>query len=71
MTAAESQRLTKRVGRVRLSNSPADYHRRALALATEVERIRGRLRSRGFVFKAATWEKYDEWRRSQTDPRFW
>jgi hypothetical protein len=50
---------------------PAEYHRRALKLWQQMERLNPNKRPRGFVFKAPTWALYEEWRRSQRNPRLW
>jgi len=49
----------------------ADYHRRALKLWQQMERLNPNRRPRGFVFKAPTRALYEEWRRAQLNPRLW
>lgn len=69
----ERQTQEKIVGR-RLphrTSSPADYHRRALVLQMEADRLNPFPKPRGFVFKAKTWEIYESWKRQQTNPRLW
>jgi len=49
----------------------AEYHRRALRLWQQMERLNPNKRPRGFVFKAPTRALYEEWRRAQLNPRLW
>jgi tRNA(Leu) C34 or U34 (ribose-2'-O)-methylase TrmL len=44
---------------------------RAGRLIREAARLARHPRPRGFIFKAKTWEDYECWRRSQTNPRLW
>ena len=62
---------TKVVGKVAVGNGPIEYHRRALKLWHRVQRLNPNPRLRGFVFKAPTRERYEEWRRAQLNPRLW
>jgi hypothetical protein len=63
--------LVKKVGKKRAALGPADYHRRALKLWRQMERLNPNRRPRGFIFKAPTRALYDEWRRAQLNPRLW
>jgi len=49
----------------------AEYHRRALKLWQQMERLNPNKRPRGFVFKAPTRALYEQWRRAQLNPRLW
>jgi hypothetical protein len=60
LTAAEAARLT-----------PEEALRRAWALQQQTDKLNPYPRPRGFVFKARTREEYENWRRSQTNPRLW
>ena len=62
---------TKVVGRVAVSHGPIEYHRRALQLWRRIQRLNPHPRPRGFVFKAPSRERYEEWRRAQLNPRLW
>ena len=64
-------RVTKFVGKLAISTGPIEYHRRALKLWQRVQRLNPNPRPRGFVFKASTRERYEEWRRAQLNPRLW
>jgi hypothetical protein len=63
----------KIVGRRRLEQplSPAACHRRAMRLIRAAERLNPYPKPRGFVFKAASWQAYEKWRRQQKNPRLW
>ena len=50
---------------------PADHLKRADALQVEFEKSCPYPKPRGFVFKAKTWEDYEQWRNSQDNPRLW
>jgi hypothetical protein len=63
--------LIKVVGRKAPTIEPAECHRRALKLWQQMERLNPNRRPRGFVFKAATRARYEEWRRAQLNPRLW
>jgi len=67
------QTQEKIVGRRRphRTSSPADYHRRALVLQMQADRLNPFPKPRGFVFKAKTREIYEAWKRRQTNPRLW
>ena len=62
---------TKVVGKDPAAGGPAGYHRRALKLFQQMERLNPNKRPRGFVFKAPTRARYEEWRRAQLNPRLW
>jgi hypothetical protein len=62
---------TRVVGKIALSNGPIEYHQRALKLWRSAQRLNPNPRPRGFVFKAPTRERYEEWRRVQLNPRLW
>ncbi len=57
--------------RVPRDETPAERRRRALALQRQVERRNPWPRPRGFVFRAPTWQAYEDWRRIQENPRLW
>lgn len=59
------------VGKTRDALGPAEYHRRALKLWQQMDRLNPNRRPRGFVFKAPTRALYDAWRRAQLNPRLW
>jgi len=61
----------KVVSKTRRAVGPAEYHRRALKLWQEMDRLNPNKRPRGFVFKAPSWALYEEWRRLQRNPRLW
>jgi hypothetical protein len=63
--------VTKVVGKVAVAAGPIEYHRRALKLWRRVQRLNPNPRPRGFIFKASTRERYEEWRRAQLNPRLW
>ena len=62
---------TKVVGGRASELGPAAYHRRALKLWLQMDRLNPNRRPRGFVFKAPTRAIYDQWRRAQVNPRLW
>jgi len=65
-------RTTKVVGKRRLSDSsPIDFYHRALVLQKSVDELNPYPRPRGFVFKAKTWEDYELWKKTQSNPRLW
>jgi hypothetical protein len=51
--------------------SPGEAFARALILQEQLERINPYPRPRGFVFKARTRQEYEQWRKSQSNPRLW
>ena len=51
--------------------SAVEYHRRALTLQKQADRLNPFPKPRGFVFKAQTREIYENWKRLQTNPRLW
>jgi len=61
----------KTVGKLRTKLSPEEALRRAERLIAEASRIAPHPRPRGFIFKAKTWEDYEAWRKSQSNPRLW
>jgi hypothetical protein len=63
--------LIKVVGKEAAMRGPAEYHRRALKLWQQMERLNPNRRPRGFVFKAPTRALYEEWRKAQLNPRLW
>ncbi|MGE3309083.1 MAG: hypothetical protein AB7O66_03870 [Limisphaerales bacterium] len=50
---------------------PAEALHRAASLQAQADLLNPFSRPRGFVFKAPTWEAYEQWRRSQANPRLW
>lgn len=68
-----SAKKVKRVGRKNdvAALSPAERHARYLRLQEHADRINPYPKPRGFVFKAATYREYEEWRAAQSNPRFW
>ena len=62
---------TKVVGNTVPESGPAAYHRRALKLWRQMDRLNPNRRPRGFVFKAPTRAIYEQWRRAQLNPRLW
>ncbi len=50
---------------------PEEALRRAAILQAQANRLNPYPPPRGFVFKARTWEAYERWRRSQSNPRLW
>jgi hypothetical protein len=71
MKIGGSDDSVKIVGKNRPALGPADYHRRALKLWRQMDRLNPNRRPRGFVFKAPTRALYEEWRRVQLNPRLW
>jgi len=67
------EQIVKMVGRRQsLGNGdPREFLMRAMALQESVERLNPYPKPRGFVFKARTWEDYERWRKSQSNPRLW
>jgi hypothetical protein len=62
----------KVVGKRRLASaSPQEYLQRAACLQKSLEQLNPFPRPRGFVFKARSWDEYEQWRRSQSNPRLW
>ncbi len=61
----------KVVGRRRGLPTGAEAVRRAAILQHQLDLVHPHPRPRGFVFKAKTWEEYERWRGSQTNPRLW
>ena len=61
----------KIVGKDASMAGAAEYHRRALKLWQQMERLNPNKRPRGFVFKAPTRALYEKWRRAQLNPRLW
>jgi hypothetical protein len=61
----------KVVGKDGAAPGPAEYHRRAVKLWRQMERVNPNKRPRGFVFKAPTRVLYEDWRRAQRNPRLW
>jgi hypothetical protein len=64
----------KTVGKRRVRHEPTSPEtalRRAAVLQEQVERLNPFPRPRGFVFKAKTWEEFERWRRTQSNPRLW
>lgn len=50
---------------------PEEAFRRATILQRQADLLNPFPRPRGFVFKAKTWEEYERWRKSQSNPRLW
>jgi hypothetical protein len=67
MKAIGTRRRTDDVVGVR----PEEALRRAAILQAQANRLNPYPQPRGFVFKARTWEEYERWRRSQSNPRLW
>ena len=68
------QMQTKIVGRRRRASepsSPAENLQRASKLIDEMDVLNPWPRPRGFVFKAKTYADYEQWRRTQENPRLW
>jgi hypothetical protein len=65
------QERLKVVGKRRRVQTPLEALRRAALLQQQVELLNPYPRPRGFVFKAKTWAEYEQWRRSQLNPRLW
>jgi hypothetical protein len=59
------------VGKIMPPASPAEALARAERLIREADRLSPYPRPRGFVFKAKTWEDYERWKASQSNPRLW
>ncbi|MEW6157594.1 MAG: hypothetical protein AB1813_09185 [Verrucomicrobiota bacterium] len=51
--------------------SPEEALRRATVLQEQADLLNPFPRPRGFVFKARTWAEYEQWRKSQSNPRLW
>lgn len=63
--------LMKVVGHRQPPQTPEESLRRAERMIAEAKRLAPHPRSRGFVFKARTWEEYEAWRKAQSNPRLW
>lgn len=62
----------KTVGRRREGvPDPVAAHRKALALARQLDKVNPYPRPRGFVFKARTRDDYEQWKAAQKNPRLW
>jgi len=61
----------KVVGTRSTSGTAADHHRRGRRLNAQMNRLNPYPAPRGFVYKAPTWEAYEQWRREQHNPRLW
>ena len=64
MDNADFEGSEKAVGDRVPGGGPVEYHRRALKLWRQMERLNPNRRPRGFVFKAQTHARYEEWRRA-------
>jgi hypothetical protein len=53
------------------ANSPLDHYWLGRRLNAQMERLNPFPRPRGFVYKARSWEEYEQWRREQPNPRLW
>jgi len=53
------------------ASTPREWRRRAWTLQQQADKLNPHPRPRGFVFKARTWADYEQWRRSQSNPRLW
>jgi hypothetical protein len=51
--------------------APAECVARAAILQRQVDLMNPFPKPRGFVFKARTWEEYEQWRKAQDNPRLW
>ena len=61
----------KVVGHRRPAETPQEALSRAGRLIREAGRLAPHARPRGFIFKAKSWEDYERWRASQSNPRLW
>jgi hypothetical protein len=61
----------KVVGRVVPPATPEEAVRRAHILELEVDALNPFPRPGGFLKKFKTYEDYEAWRKSQTNPRLW
>jgi len=62
----------KTVGsRSRTPASPTEAIRRAERIIAEAHRLAPMAKPRGFILKFKTHQDYEQWRASQTNPRFW
>jgi hypothetical protein len=62
----------KIVGRRRREPAnPAEYVARAVILQRQMEAMNPFPKPRGFVFKARTRQDFEQWRRTQDNPRLW
>lgn len=61
----------KVVGRIRRSHDPVECFWRGHALQQQTDKLNPYPRPRGFVFKARTYEDYERWKKSQSNPRLW
>jgi hypothetical protein len=61
----------KVVGKRRPPTTPEESFRRGEILRKQMDLLNPFPRPRGFVFKAKTREEYEQWRRSQSNPRLW
>lgn len=71
MSAVSSANQIKIFGKRVAGSSPVECHHRALAIWRQMERLNPYPRPRGFIVKARTRQEYEEWRKAQTNPRFW
>ena len=62
---------SKTVGKRGSPRTPAESLRRAQVLQEQANLMNPIPRPRGFVFKARTRADYEQWRRSQANPRLW
>jgi len=53
------------------TETPEARYRRGRRLIAQMDRLNPYPRPRGFVFKARSWEEYEQWRREQSNPRLW
>lgn len=70
MNDGERIKVVGRRSRLDVS-SPADCCRRAALLQASADQLNPHPRPRGFIFKARSWEDYEHWRKSQSNPRLW
>ena len=61
----------KVVGHRRPPSTPAEFHARSWLLEREIDLLNPFPRPRGFVFKARTWQEWEQWRRGGENPRLW
>lgn len=63
----------KVVGRRRreVDRNPEASLRAAMRLLAEMECLNPYPRPRRFLFKAKTWEDYENWKKEQDNPRLW
>ena len=61
----------KKVGHRRIPTDPTERLRLGEKLNQEAELLNPHPRPPSFIYKARTWEEYEEWRRNHPNPRYW